>query len=241
MASLDASRAVSVQLHRVRWFLHAHLLETKLRALRYAVKANFDPNQPRVPAGHPEGGQWTGTGAGTQVAQNDPPDRLTNIPEERPASARLRNIVIKIVASEVATILRLREELRGSIGYVLDLLEVASWVREAIPLIQSYADPPMTLEELQQAVSLPTLGYNIHHIVEQTLAEQDGFPRSMIDSPENLVRIPTLKHWQVTGWYMTGNEDFGGLPPRDYLRGKDWETRVRVGLEALIKHGVLKP
>jgi hypothetical protein len=35
-----------------------------------------------------------------------------------------------------------------------------------------------------------------------------------------LVRIPTLKHWQITGWYMTPSEDYGGLSPRSYLRGK---------------------
>jgi hypothetical protein len=30
-----------------------------------ALKAGFDPNQPRVPAGNPDGGQWTGTGGGS--------------------------------------------------------------------------------------------------------------------------------------------------------------------------------
>ncbi len=29
-----------------------------------ASKANFNPNQPRVPAGNPDGGQWTDTGGG---------------------------------------------------------------------------------------------------------------------------------------------------------------------------------
>lgn len=29
---------------------------------RYLRKANFDPNQPRVPAGNPDGGQWTDVG-----------------------------------------------------------------------------------------------------------------------------------------------------------------------------------
>jgi len=54
------------------------------------------------------------------------------------------------------------------------------------------------------------------------------------------VRIPTLKHWEITGWYNEGNEAFGDMSPRDYLRGKDWNTRRRVGLYALTKFGVLK-
>jgi hypothetical protein len=96
------------------------------------------------------------------------------------------------------------------------------------------------LSDLQQAVSTPEPGYDIHHIVEKDSAKKDGFPPWIINGPENLVRIPRFKHWEITGWYMTGNEDYGGLSPRDYLRGKDWDERTRVGLRALIRHGVLK-
>ncbi len=66
MDSVEAGRHASAQLRRVGWFLHASLVETKLRALERAAKAKFDPNQPRVPAGNPDGGQWTGTGESTE-------------------------------------------------------------------------------------------------------------------------------------------------------------------------------
>jgi hypothetical protein len=92
---------------------------------------------------------------------------------------------------------------------------------------------------LPSAVS--TRGYDIHHIVEQTQAEQDGFPRSLIDSPGNLVRIPTLKHWELNAWYQMPNDDFDGVSPRTHLWGKDWAERIRVGRDALIDHGILKP
>jgi hypothetical protein len=64
----------SAQLHRVGWFLTASLVETKLRRLERAVKTNFDPNQPRVPAGNPDGGEWTdgGGGGSTRLAQARP-------------------------------------------------------------------------------------------------------------------------------------------------------------------------
>jgi hypothetical protein len=42
---------VSAQLHHLNWLLRARVVEAKLRALERAVKAGFDPNQPRVPAG----------------------------------------------------------------------------------------------------------------------------------------------------------------------------------------------
>lgn len=40
---------------------------------------------------------------------------------------------------------------------------------------------------------------------------------------------------------MTPNERYGGLSPREYLSDKDWDERAKVGREALILFGVLKP
>jgi hypothetical protein len=50
-----------------------------------------------------------------------------------------------------------------------------------------------------------------------------------------------MKHWRVNAWYQTANDEFGGVPPREYLRYKDWDERERVGLRALRIFGVLKP
>ena len=50
-----------------------------------------------------------------------------------------------------------------------------------------------------------------------------------------------MKHREITGWFMTPNKSFGKLSPREYLRGKSWEERRKVGLDALIDAGVLIP
>jgi hypothetical protein len=45
----------------------------------YARKANFNPNQPRVPAGNPDGGQWTSEGGGitdSRVLSDAAPDPI---------------------------------------------------------------------------------------------------------------------------------------------------------------------
>lgn len=84
--------------------------------------------------------------------------------------------------------------LRGAMGPVMTVIEAATWLHEHLPNMQSYFDPPKTLEELHGAASESKRGYDIHHIVEQGPAERDGFPRSVIDAPENLVRIPRYKH-----------------------------------------------
>jgi hypothetical protein len=185
--------------------------------------SHYNPNQPRVPVGHSDGGQWT------RVAHVGPPPKIPpKIPKERPPTAQGRGRVIKEVAEWL-------------VKYGEIIIEVGSWLYEYYPLFEAYLDPPKTLEELQRAVLTPKRGYDIHHIVEQTSAEQDGFPRSKIDEPDNLVRIPRLRHWHINRWYGRPNKDYGGLSPRDYLRGKDWSERVRIGLDALIRHEALKP
>ena len=60
-----------------------------------------------------------------------------------------------------------------------------------------------------------------------------------MDAPENLVRVPTLKHWELNAWYATSNRDFGNISPRQYLIGKSWDERRLVGLVGLQKIGVL--
>jgi hypothetical protein len=120
--------------------------------------------------------------------------------------------------------------------------EGATWVYEEYSsYFTSYFDPPKSLEELQRNAFDPPKGYDRHHIAEQEPAEKDGFSRELIDGPENLASVPRLKHWQITGWFGRANDEFGGLSPREYLRGKSWEERRRVGHMALREYGVLKP
>jgi hypothetical protein len=57
------------KLRRVAWLLRARDVELKLKNLAEAVaKANFNPNEPRVSAGNPDGGQWTNGGGGGSEA-----------------------------------------------------------------------------------------------------------------------------------------------------------------------------
>ena len=107
------------------------------------------------------------------------------------------------------------------------VVEGTAWLFEFEPSIEVYLNPPRSVDELRQTVSDPKKGYDIHHIVEKTSAEQDGFPTSMIHSPENLVRIPRYKHWEISSWYMTKSWALGDLSPRDYLRSRDWNQRIR--------------
>lgn len=216
-----------------------------LKTLRALVeKANFNPQQPRLPPGGPGGGQWVhvegyAQGRRPGIGHNggprlDPPD----IPKDPPKDPKARLQTAKAVAKWLA-INALRRA--GPVGAVITALEVAHWLYSEYPSIRSYRDGPKTIEELQLGARETRPGYQKHHIVEQTPARNDRFPDSMIDGSANIVSIPTYKHREITGWYARSNPEFGGLSPRDYLKDKSWEERMSVGLRALRDTGVLKP
>jgi hypothetical protein len=209
-------------------------------------KANFNPNQPRVPAGNSDGGQWTDGGGQTgeriRLGEPQPRTRLAGplpsgekpeIPKTRPSSREARRSALA--------------RARKWTGALELLYQGAQWLRGYHAELLSYRDPPKTMEELQKDVRKPSVpGYHDHHINEEDAALKDGFPNGVVNGPENLVRIPKRKHEEITGWYMSKNDKFKdergvAISPRDYLYGKDWSERRRIGLEALIQFGVLKP
>jgi hypothetical protein len=112
---------------------------------------------------------------------------------------------------------------------------------EAYPYVSAYFGEAKSLEELQAAAQEPSqTGYEDHHIVEQATANPDGSEDRQIEAPDNLARIPTVKHWELNRWYQTPNYSLEGLTPRKYLDGKSWEERRRVGLMGMRDIGVLK-
>jgi hypothetical protein len=172
-----------------------------------------------------------GVGKDQGVPSGDAPE----IPQERPNTSSQRTGYLRAAANWLAR----NSGLAGDI-YVGAMNNV-EWLKDYHDLVQAARDEPKTFEELQQGVGQRRPGYDDHHIVEQTSAERSGFTQSQIDDPENVVKIPRITHYQITGWYMTGNANLGGLSPRQYLSEKSWEERRQVGLDALVRFKVLKP
>jgi hypothetical protein len=200
------------------------------------TKAGFRADQPRIPAGHSDGGQWTADPDGSMsrpiLPAGDNPDLEPNIPDKRPETASERNTLAQRFA---------RYWFNQPQGLAVRTLLRTAWLlNDAGDAIQAFFDGPRSLEELQDAVSDPRRGYDIHHIVEQGSAREDGFSNTEINGAGNLVRIPRYRHWQINGWFGKSNASFGELSPRQYLRGKSWSERYRVGLMALRMHGVLR-
>src|SRR5688500_4426169 len=74
------SPSLTTKLLQTHYEIAAMQLRMALLRLRLALKAGFDPNQPRVPAGSSEGGQWTRGGEGVQ---DEAPVRVAQGPTRR--------------------------------------------------------------------------------------------------------------------------------------------------------------
>lgn len=207
-----------------------------------AEKAGFNPDQPRVPAGNPDGGQWTGSdgaagGRQRGIGDNGGPSLDPPEPPKEPSKDKTsRTQADKALAKRIAQRLLRRA---GPIGALISAVELAEH-HSAIHSITSYQDAPKTLAELQQNAGNGRPGYEDHHIVERGTGGREGFSRAQIDSADNLVSVPKYKHHEITGWYTKPNKSFGRQTPRNYLRGKDWSEHVRIGHQAMREFGVLK-
>ncbi len=208
-----------------------------------AEKAGFNPGQARVPAGNPDGGQWAGsngTAEGRQpgIGDNGGPTLDPPEPPKEPSKDKAsRTQAAKALAKQLA-----RQALRraGPVGAAVIAIEAGHRLYSELPSIRSYQDEPKTLAELQQNAGKRRPGYEDHHIVERGAGGREGFSRAQIDGAENVVSVPKYKHHEITGWYAKGNPQFGGLSPRQYLRGRSWAEQDRVGRDALRRFGVLK-
>jgi hypothetical protein len=78
-----------------------------------------------------------------------------------------------------------------------------------------------------------------HYQSEDPAANSERF-KDLLETRENLVLIPYWKHVEISSWYSTKNKSYGGLRPRDYLRGKSWEEQYIFGIQKLRDFGVLK-
>lgn len=234
IARVRALHAIACGVTRLTWLAAAERFELAMRRHAIALKYGYNPAQPRD-----EIGRWVDANGNVvesgrvRLAGDIPTGDSPEIPKERPPTSAERTAVLKRIARRLGPLITVGEALYGA----------ASWIREYHAKIDSYRDPPKSMDELHDAVSDKSkAGYQDHHIVEQNSAEHDGkYPRNIIDGRDNLVRIPTMKHEDINGWYSRPNAAYGDMSPRDYLRDKNWDERRAVGLKALRDAKVLKP
>lgn len=80
--------------------------------------------------------------------------------------------MIRSVTYGLGNALKFAAKFRSAINALITVAQTTSWLW---PYVHAYLQGPKTLEELQADAKSPAMGYDIHHIVEQS-AEKDGIP-----------------------------------------------------------------
>jgi len=80
-------------------------------------------------------------------------------------------------------------------------------------------------------------GYEYHHIVEQNKANASQFAAEQVHSTDNIVRIPTGIHRQISADYSRSVYN-GGPRLRDVLREKPFDEQYQFGVRTLKRHGL---
>ncbi|CAN5416073.1 hypothetical protein BH11PSE4_BH11PSE4_25530 [soil metagenome] len=175
-----------------------------------------------------------GIGHNQGPALEDPP-KVPRSQPRRSSSSHLRSAANWIARA------RSLHQVAAIVAFFGSLIAI-DWIAARISEIVTNLNPPRTMEELQSAVDVPRAGTEIHHWkMEQHVSRNRHMTQAEIDAPGNRVRIPILKHREITDWYRQPNPQFGGRSPRQYLADRPAQDHVRVGREALILFKVLKP
>ena len=133
-------------------------------------------------------------------------------------------------------------KVKAEVTAVVAELIAVDWIAAKISSVITYSGPPRSMEDLLKAVDVPRAGTEIHHWrMEQHVSKRRGMTQKQIDAPGNRVRIPPLKHYEITEWYRRPNEKYQGRSPREFLANKPAEDHERLGREALMLFEVLKP
>ncbi|MGA2492910.1 MAG: hypothetical protein ABSF67_08145 [Roseiarcus sp.] len=157
---------------------------------------------------------------------------------------------LSVDAGEAA--LRLGSRASGVIEAIVDLLDSSELDRgeqQVLDQLRASMDLPKTLEEPQRPPTENTLGYQLHHVVEQNPANVakspiivaiEKFGRAALDDPCILVWAPTFKYELISDYYNSKDEGDPTHLRRQVVDDLDFAGQFAAGLAALRKFGVLK-
>jgi len=178
-------------------------------------------------------------------------ESVPKLPTDRPPTPRELNARGRVMTN------RLGPQVRGGIKSKAEALGefaqesgAADWLGTQVGRFLSQFDDPKPLDDLIAAEKNDDpprkFGYQTHHIVEvhrnsdDPLANSNNFTSDQLESDANKVRIPYYMHEKISSFYSTPSEQYAGLSPREYLRGKSWNEQYQFGLKAMRDAGALK-
>jgi len=163
------------------------------RLLKLAGIAHDVSNQPRIPAGQPDGGEWA----------NGDFEAYLQRAGFNPRETELLRQLYKKFKDDPAASQALMDELK-------DLADVPAAAKSFFDPPKSFAQlmtdkPPggfPTWPQLRAYLGPPPPGYHWHHIIEQS--QDDAYLNSpegqikYIQNTANVVLVPTIKHYWIT-------------------------------------------
>jgi hypothetical protein len=94
--------------------------------------------------------------------------------------------------------------------------------------------------DITKYISPADEGEEIHHIVEQSQIGGDITNR-MVQSTDNVIKIPRLLHEEINSIYATRRSLGGGMvSPREYLKGRPFDEQRSFGLDTLREVGIVR-
>jgi hypothetical protein len=128
-------------------------------------------------------------------------DPAPKVPRQMPETREGRMGFVRAAAGWVGRQLRRHAP---AVDVFFRALDQVKEINALTAAVKSANDPARTLEELQKPIGSPSqAGYQDHHVVNQHDGNRKLFGDSRIDSRENLVRIPVVKHLDISAWYQT--------------------------------------
>ena len=90
-----------------------------------------------------------------------------------------------------------------------------------------------TFEKLKQSMGSAGAGMEWHHIVEQCQIDRSGFPVSWVQNSNNVIRITSEIHIQVTRYYNSVQDFTDGMQFRDWLTSMSFVEQYKWGIRIL--------
>jgi hypothetical protein len=224
---------------------------------------DFESKHPRNPRGQPGPGRFRNK-TPEEIAQGK--TRLAADLRRVQARQEIRIVVMHGLAAAVEAATTPIPVL-GQIDDALAVANIAAAIKEFHKLAIDVAaavdfvrKAPYTLDQLRvspESMSFPSYdafykadlekyfdpagaGYQYHHIVEQGVPGNKDMPASLLQSTDNIIKLPAMVHEAITAEYTTPRDDLGGMTLREYLRGKPYEVQYEEGIKVLRNLSIIK-
>jgi hypothetical protein len=195
--------------------------------MRLALKYNpYWHLQQRVPAGNPDGGQWTAYVVGAAasllpILQRLGPRAIAKVREAaRQIAPYLRRLPRRWDDSAQPHEDSYDEETRR--------ISRNSWQRRGEPNIRFRSEL-----ELRRYLGPAGPGREWHHIVEKRMTGRSGFPPELIHSTDNIISLPEEVHRRISALMSMRSHQYDGEVRRFWLEKMDFKAQYDHGLDLI--------